>query len=110
MGPKKLGLLFFDQNNNVANRVARCFWMQHTKMGKIYQMTIKKPNGHSFFPKGRKIDLMAINYTNIFRLQKTSKFPQSGIFGLKIYHLATLVANQVVKTTALQCMYTRKNS
>jgi hypothetical protein len=41
-------------------------------------------------PNGSKIHQMAITYTNIFHLQDPTKFSQIGIFGLKIYHLATL--------------------
>jgi hypothetical protein len=37
---------------------------------------------------GSKIDKMDIKFTNIFK--DTPKFTQIGIFGLKIYHLATL--------------------
>jgi hypothetical protein len=33
---------------------------------------------------------MAIKYTNIFPFLGYIKFTQIGIFGLKIYHLATL--------------------
>jgi hypothetical protein len=33
---------------------------------------------------------MAIKFTNIFHWKTLKKFTQNGIFGLKIYHLATL--------------------
>jgi hypothetical protein len=39
---------------------------------------------------GSKIDEMGIVFTNIFHFQDTPTFTQIGIFGLKIYHLATL--------------------
>jgi hypothetical protein len=41
-------------------------------------------------PSGLKISQMAIKYTTIFN-SKGNKNYQIGIFGLKIYHLATLV-------------------
>jgi hypothetical protein len=71
-------------------RVARFFLVQHTKMGKIDQIATKytkRPenirNGHKVFRYlPRKISL-----------QDIPKFTQIWIFGLKIYHLATLLAN-----------------
>jgi hypothetical protein len=39
-------------------------------------------------PFGRKIDKMAIKYQHL-PLQDLPKITQIGIFGLKIYHLAT---------------------
>jgi hypothetical protein len=50
---------------------------QHTKPGQIYQNGSKKrPNGHKIYQH--------------LPLQDTPKFTHIGIFGLKIYHLATL--------------------
>jgi hypothetical protein len=67
-GPKKVW---------VVCRVARLFLVQHNKTGKMYQMTIKYiPNGHK---------------KQHFPLKDPPKFTQIGTFGLKIYHLATLV-------------------
>jgi hypothetical protein len=40
-------------------------------------------------PNGSKRDQMAVKYTNLFH-SKPLKITQNGIFGLKIYHLATL--------------------
>jgi hypothetical protein len=57
-------------------RVARFFLAQHTKTGKIYQMTTKY---------GRKID-------HHLPPEDLPKITQIGIFGLKIYHLATLLS------------------
>jgi hypothetical protein len=78
-----------------ANRVARLFLVHHFKTGKnqrnyyqIYQRAVKyfkwpynRPNVHKIY--------------NHLPLQDPPKFTQTGIFGLKIYHLATLVANGV---------------
>jgi hypothetical protein len=47
-------------------------------------MTIKYTKLSQNIPNGRKIDQMAIKYTNIFHCK-------IGIFGLKIYHLANLI-------------------
>jgi hypothetical protein len=50
--------------------------------GKIVPYTIQ--NVH-------KIGLMAIKYINLFHGKTPKKFPQIGIFGLKMCHLATLL-------------------
>jgi hypothetical protein len=45
---------------------------------------------------GRKIDQMGIKYIHQhLPFQHPTKFTQIGIFGLKIYHLATLVQSQI---------------
>jgi hypothetical protein len=44
----------------VSNRVARFFLAQHTKTGKIYQMTIKYTKWPQKIPNGCKIDQTAI--------------------------------------------------
>jgi hypothetical protein len=51
------------------------------------------PNGHNIcIPNGHKIYQMAITYIyQHLRLQDPPKFTKFGFFGLKIYHLATLV-------------------
>jgi hypothetical protein len=41
-------------------------------------------------PDGWKIDQMVIKYNSIFHCKTIQKVTQIGIFGLKIYHLATL--------------------
>jgi hypothetical protein len=56
----------------------------------IYQMAMK-------IPSGRKIDQMAIKYTNNFPLQDPLKFTQIWIFCLKLYHLATLMKKGLTK-------------
>jgi hypothetical protein len=43
-------------------------------------------------PNGGKMDQNAIRYTNIFHCKKLQNLHILGIFGLKIYHLATLLA------------------
>jgi hypothetical protein len=67
-----------------ATSVARFFWVQCTKLPKIYQMITKLQNDH-------KIYQMAVIY--IFWRAKNkprpSKNTQTVIFGKKIYHLAT---------------------
>jgi hypothetical protein len=55
-----------------------------TKTGKNYQITTKLPNGN-------KIYQMAIEIYQHLSMQDTPKFTQIRIFGLKIYHLATLL-------------------
>jgi hypothetical protein len=43
---------------------------------------------------------MTIKYTNILHyIQGPPKFPQRGIFGLIIHHLATLLCSALVRTT-----------
>jgi hypothetical protein len=49
-----------------------------TKTGKIYQMGIK----YSKWPQN--------TYNNIFHCKTVQNLTKIGIFGLKIYHLATL--------------------
>jgi hypothetical protein len=58
-------------------------------MGKIYQPIIYQIAAK--IPNGRKIGLMAIRYTCIVHyIQDPRNFTQIGIFGLKIFHVATL--------------------
>jgi hypothetical protein len=52
---------------------------------KIYQMAIKYTKWQLNRPNGHKI------YQHL-SLQDTAKFTQIGIFGLKIYHVATTVS------------------
>jgi hypothetical protein len=92
---KKKKVSFSDENDHCAchymyTRVARFSWAQHTKTGKMYQMTTKFTKSPSNLPIGRKIYQIAVKYTNIFHYNTLQNLPKSGIFGLKIYHLATL--------------------
>jgi hypothetical protein len=71
-------------------KVARFFSLQHTKTGenipnehKIYQKALKIPYGHKIYRR--------------FPFQGPPKCTQIVIFGIKIYHLATLA-----KTIKLQ--------
>jgi hypothetical protein len=58
------------------------------KWRKIYQYATNLPNGHKMsVPNGRNIFQMAIKY---LYQRFFPKFTQIGIFGPKIYHLATL--------------------
>jgi hypothetical protein len=50
----------------VNNRVARFFLVQHTKMGKNTKWPQDIPNGHLIKQNGRKIFQRDIEYTNIF--------------------------------------------
>jgi hypothetical protein len=80
-------------------RVARFTLVQHTKTGKIYQMTIKRSNVHKIYqiytkwpqniPNGGKIDQTNIKCTNIFHRKNLQSLPKLGFSGLKIDHLAT---------------------
>jgi hypothetical protein len=76
------------QRFEIESRVARFFFAQHTKMGKII------PNDHQLSkPNGRKIAQNAIKYTKVFHC-RTRKIYPNGDFGLKMYHLAALVESQ----------------
>jgi hypothetical protein len=55
------------------NRVARFLLVQHTKMGKAYQITKNIPNGN-------KIYQTAINIDQRLPLQVPQKFTKIGIF------------------------------
>jgi hypothetical protein len=72
--------------------------VQHTKTGKIYQTAQKYTKLPKNIPKCHKTYEMAVKYTKCqnFSLQDTPKYTQIGIFGLKIYHLATLVGTRWV--------------
>jgi hypothetical protein len=72
--------------------------LQHTKTGenipnnqKIYQMSLKYTKWPYNIPYGRKIFQMATKHTNIFHFKTLQNLPKFGFFGLKIYHLATLL-------------------
>jgi hypothetical protein len=55
-------------------------------------MTIKYANKWpQNIPNGRKIDLMAIKYTNNGHYKNLENLPKIRILGLKTYHLATLL-------------------
>jgi hypothetical protein len=69
--------------------------LQYTKTGKIYQITNTLPNGHKNVPNGGIIFQMAKDYNQPFPFQGPPKFTQIRIFGLKIYHLATLLDKSI---------------
>jgi hypothetical protein len=48
-------------------------------------------------PIGRKIGTMSIKYINTFHCKTLQNLPKLGFFGLKIYHLATLVTRVTAK-------------
>jgi hypothetical protein len=56
-------------------------------MSKIYHITTKIPNG----PRIYQIAVQCAKYNNIFHSNTLRKLTKIGIFGLQIYHLATLV-------------------
>jgi hypothetical protein len=66
-------------------RVARFFFLQHTKTGKIYQITTKYTKCPQSVPNTCKIDQMSIKYTNIFLCKTLQKLPKFGFFCLKIH-------------------------
>jgi hypothetical protein len=80
----------------VGHRVARFFLGATYQNGKnVPKWPQNIPNGHKFFQIAVKyLQQMAIKFTNIFLYYIDSpKFTLTGIFGLKIYHLATLVGH-----------------
>jgi hypothetical protein len=71
-------------------KVARFFFVQHTKTGKMYQTGGKCTKWPENMPNGRKIDHGHELYQHL-RLQDPPKFTQIGIFGSRRNHLATLM-------------------
>jgi hypothetical protein len=63
-------------------------------------MTTKFTKWPYNIPFGRKMDTTAIKWQHL-PLQDLPKFTQIGIFGLKIYHLATLAHPTTFEFTAL---------
>jgi hypothetical protein len=64
-------------------RVARLFLVQHTKRGKIYQMTTNIPNGHKLpIPIGRKISKRLQNIPTS-SVARPSKIYQNWDFGFE---------------------------
>jgi hypothetical protein len=64
----------------------------------IYQMAKQYTKWPNNIPNVRNIFQMAIEYANLFPFLGPPKFTQIGIFGLKIYHRATLVVAVVFQT------------
>jgi hypothetical protein len=71
-----------------ATRVARFFLVQNTK--KIYQMA-------ATMATGRKVDQMAIKYTNVFHCKTLKKFPKLWFLVLKYTIWQPCVRHQVLK-------------
>jgi hypothetical protein len=93
MKDRKFGS-FLCTTNAVESRVARLILMQCTKTEKnipndhkIYQMAVKHTKTPRYRPTGHKM------YQHL-PVQDPPKFTQIRIFGLKIYHLATLVESR----------------
>jgi hypothetical protein len=82
---------------DISGRAARFFFLQNTQTRKIYQKTRKYTKWQNNTPNGRKIDQMAIKIDQYLTSQDTPKFSQFWIFGLKIYHLATLISGNIFK-------------
>jgi hypothetical protein len=55
-----------------------------------HHMTTKYTEWRRNTPNGRRTDQIVIKHTNSFHLKTLQKFTQFGIFGMKIFHLATL--------------------
>jgi hypothetical protein len=68
-------------------------WHNKAQRGKYtkYVPNYKIPKSHKNAPNGLQIYQMVIKFTNIFHCKALQKFTQIGIFGLEIYHLATLI-------------------
>jgi hypothetical protein len=49
------------------------------------------PNGHQFYQMVKKYFQMVIKHTDIYNSKTLQNLPQTGIFGLKTNHLATLL-------------------
>jgi hypothetical protein len=64
------------RRNATTARVARFLWIQYSKTGK------NKPNYHQYIPN--------LDINQHIPLQGPPKWTQIEIFGLTIYHLATL--------------------
>jgi hypothetical protein len=79
----------------VLDRVARFSWYNIPKRGKIYQCAIQYTSWPQNIPNGSEIDQVAIKIYQHLPLEEPPKFAQIAIFGLKIYHLATLVLEHV---------------
>jgi uncharacterized protein YwbE len=73
-------------------RVARIVLLQHTKTGKIYQITIEKyaTKWPQDIPNGRKIDQNDHKIDQNFPLQVYPKFTQIRVLSFRTCHLATL--------------------
>jgi hypothetical protein len=82
--------------------VARFFLKQYTKTVKIYQIITTLLNYRKIYQMAVKyVFLMTINYTNIFHSEALQNVPKLGFFGLKIYHLATLLSSMT--TLIISC-------
>jgi hypothetical protein len=85
-------LRFLRSTVSVGSGAARFFLAKHTK-------------GPCNIPNDRKIYQMAVNIPNSHKIYQyvpcrgPPKFTQIGIFGMKIYHLATLVGGRVGQLT-----------
>jgi hypothetical protein len=58
------------------NRNARFFLVQHTKKGKIFEMTTKYTKKPQNIPNASKIDQMDIKYINIFHSKSLQNLPK----------------------------------
>jgi hypothetical protein len=59
--------------SRLCSRVARFILVQHTKKSKIYQIIMKNTKWPQNIPHGRKIEDIAIKYTNILHCKRPSK-------------------------------------
>jgi hypothetical protein len=65
-------------------RVARFFFVQHTKMEKIFRIVRQYTKRPQNIPISRKIDQMFIKYANTYLpLRDPPNFTQIGVFGFE---------------------------
>jgi hypothetical protein len=60
------------------NQGCQIFLVQHSKRGKVHQMTIKNTKWPKNIPYDRKIDYTAIKYTKISHCKTIQNLPKSG--------------------------------
>jgi hypothetical protein len=66
-------------------------WRNIPKRGKIYQMILNYTIWPQHRPNGRKIDRMAIKFTNLFHCKTLQNWPKLGFLVWKYsYHLAAV--------------------
>jgi hypothetical protein len=89
----------------LAGRVARFSSTQYTKIGKIYQRTTTLPNGHKIYQIAVKYCKRPKNIPTFSILRPSKIYPN---FGLKIYHLAALLAGSPLlkckKCSKISCL------
>jgi hypothetical protein len=59
-------------------------WFKRTKTGKVYQMVTNYTKLKYIIPNGHQLYHTDVKYTKIFHSKALQKYPQIGIFGIKI--------------------------